>query len=44
MSGDILYGRQPVHEATRGRRAVHEILVELAGEPDVGIGVLERGP
>lgn len=27
MSGDILYGRQPVHEATRGRRAVHEILV-----------------
>lgn len=27
MSDDVVYGRQPVHEATRGRRAVHEILV-----------------
>ncbi len=27
MSGDVLYGRQPVHEATRGRRRVEEILV-----------------
>jgi 23S rRNA (guanosine2251-2'-O)-methyltransferase len=27
MSGDVVYGRQPVHEATCGRRAVYEILV-----------------
>ncbi len=27
MSSDIIYGRQPVHEATRGRRRVQEILV-----------------
>ena len=27
MSGEVVYGRQPVHEATRGRRAVREILV-----------------
>ena len=27
MSGEIVYGRQPVHEATRGRRGVQEILV-----------------
>jgi 23S rRNA (guanosine2251-2'-O)-methyltransferase len=27
MSVDVIYGRQPVREATRGRRAVHEILV-----------------
>ncbi len=27
MSEDIVYGRQPVHEATRGRRGVQEILV-----------------
>ena len=27
MSADLIYGRQPVHEATRGRRKVQEILV-----------------
>ena len=27
MSADLIYGRQPVHEATRGRRNVQEILV-----------------
>ena len=27
MSADLVYGRQPVHEATRGRRGVQEILV-----------------
>ena len=27
MSDDVVYGRQPVHEALRGRRAVREILV-----------------
>ena len=27
MSDEVVYGRQPVREATRGRRAVHEILV-----------------
>ena len=27
MSDDVVYGRQPVHEATRGRRRVREILV-----------------
>lgn len=27
MSGDVVYGRQPVREALRGRRAVREILI-----------------
>ena len=27
MSDDVVYGRQPVHEALRGRRAVREVLV-----------------